>query len=119
MKNIKNYVNAKKDLELVKLNIETLNSKEKYINEIRNDFNKLEYELENNIKAIEETLKDLQGIEYELFYNILVKGLNPTKAVDNVAYKNDLDSSTIWKRYYPKAKAKLIEIGYYSSEAPV
>jgi len=70
MKNIKNYVNAKKDLELVKLNIETLNSKEKYINEIRNDFNKLEFELENNIKAIEETLKDLQGIEYELFYNI-------------------------------------------------
>lgn len=119
MKNIKNYVNAKKELELVKLNIETLNSKEKYINEIRNNFKELEVELENSTKKMEDKLKELKGIEQELLYSILVQGLNPTKAVDSVAYKNDLDPSTIWKRYYPNVKEKLIEIKYFASEIPV
>ena len=117
--NIKNYINAKKDLELVKINIETLNNKEKHLKDIKNSLKELELKLENNTKKIESKLKDLKGIEQELFYSILVEGINPTKAVDNVAFKNDKDPSTIWKNYYPKVKKILKEVGYYASENPV
>jgi len=119
MKNIKNYINTKKELELVKINLESLNDKEKYLVEFREYLKNVEQKLIVTAKEIEVKLRELDGIEQELLYNILVVGLNPTKAVDSVAYKNDKDPSTIWKGYYPKVKEKLIEVGYFSSEVPV
>lgn len=119
MQNIKSYVNTKKEMELVKVNLEAIDTKEKYLKDLKSCLNNLEIELEVLTKKMEEKLKELEGIEQELLYAILVKGMNATKAVDNVAFKNDKDVSTIWKGYYPKVKEKLIEIGYYASENPV
>lgn len=52
-------------------------------------------------------LRELIGIENMLYYEIMVKGLNVTKAVDKVSFKYNKDVSTIWKNYYPKVKDKI------------
>ncbi len=96
MKNFKSYIETKKELELIKLNLEALTKKEKYILK--------EQELDNTLTKIENSLKNLKGIEKELLYELLIKGRKATRAVEIVAFKNDLDSSTIWKGYYPKVK---------------
>ncbi len=54
--------------------------------------------------------KELFGIENKLYYEILVKGLNVTKAVDKVSKDYDKEVSTIWKNYYPEVKKKIDEL---------
>ncbi len=104
MKNFKSYIETKKELELIKLNLEALTKKEKYILKEKEELLILEQELDNTLTKIENSLKNLKGIEKELLYELLIKGRKATRAVEIVAFKNDLDSSTIWKGYYPKIK---------------
>lgn len=60
--------------------------------------------LQKYINIMNNTMSELNGIEYQLYYEIVVLGINITKAVENVASKNNKDTRTIWKHYYPKIK---------------
>lgn len=119
MKNLKGYVNTKTELELIKLNLESIVKREAKLKKEKEELLKLQKEVEELLEQMEEKLKNLKGIEKELFYEIIVKGTNVTRAVDKVAFAYDMDVSTIWKNYYPIVKQKLIELNYYSSENQV
>ena len=56
-----------------------------------------------NLKDINDSILE-KGIEKELFYEVIVKGTNITRAIDKVSITYDVDVSTIWKNYYPKIK---------------
>ena len=56
------------------------------------------------IDDMSETLNKMQGIEYALYYEIVVKGINTSKAVSNVAERYNRDDHTIWKYHYNKIK---------------
>lgn len=58
----------------------------------------------NEINSIKKNMSNLKGIEYELYTEIVINGLNASKAVEKVAEKNEKDVSTIWKNYYPNVK---------------
>lgn len=49
-------------------------------------------------------LEKMTGIEYRLYYEIVVKGVGISKAVDNIATLTGKDVGTIWKNYYNKIK---------------
>lgn len=118
MKNIKEYANLKHDLEIINLRIKIIKEKEEQLTKEKESLELLSKKLNNILEQIEEKLKELKGIERELFYEIIVKGLNVTKAVDKIAFKYDMDSSNIWKNYYPKIKEEIkkIENAVKSSE---
>lgn len=71
--------------------------------------------LQDYLNNMNESLSKMTGIEYQLYYEIVVKGVNVTKAVENIADKNDKDTGTIWKNYYNKIKKdvkKIARFGY-------
>lgn len=68
MKNFKSYIETKKELELIKLNLEALTKKEKYILKEKEELLILEQELDNTLTKIENSLKNLKGIEKELLW---------------------------------------------------
>ena len=74
----------------------------------KKDISFLEDQLEIYLNKMDASLKELNGIENKLYYEIIVKGINVTKAVDKVAFAHDKEISTVWKNYYPKVK-KTIE----------
>lgn len=104
MKNIKGYHNLNKEIELVDINIKALNKKQEFLNKERDILILYKNDLEHLKVKIAKNLKDLVGVEYELYYEIVINGLNVTKAVDKVAFKYDMDVSSIWKNYYKKVK---------------
>ncbi len=118
MKNIKAYVNIKTDYDLINLRIKLLEEKELQIIKEKSSLEEFKTKLYDILNQIEEKLKDLKGIERELFYEVIVKGTNITRAVDKVSITYDVDPSTIWKYYYPKIKddIKMIEKEAKSSE---
>jgi len=118
LKNIKGYINLNKDISLVKSNIDILREREKNLKEMIKTLEIEEVKMENTKNTMERLLKELRGVEEELAVNILVNGINPTRSVDKVAFRYDLDPSTIWKNYYPKVKKMLKEVEE-SSENPV
>lgn len=84
-------------LELIKIN------EKKLLNEKRTIGKTIE-KYKEKTSQIRKLLSDLDGIEYELFYEIVINGLNVSKAVEKIAEQNEKDISTIWKNYYPKVK---------------
>lgn len=60
--------------------------------------------IQTNVNDMSNILSKLNGIEYELYYEIVVKGITITKAVDNIAEKYDKDTRTIWKYHYKNIK---------------
>lgn len=119
LKNIKGYVNIKTELDLVKLNIDALDKKENDLKKYKESLFILEKDLTDILNKMEEKLKELKGIEKELLYEIIVKGTNVTRAVDKIAFTYDMDSSSIWKNYYPNVKKSLEELNVYSSKRQV
>ena len=119
MKNLKGYVNVKTDLDLIKLNINRIEEKEKTLKLEKKIYLDLENKYNYLLESMEERLKACVGIDRELLYEIMVKGFNATIEVDKVAINYDMDSSTIWKNYYPKVKEKIKELEKYASEIPV
>lgn len=104
-----NYKNTEIELNLVLLRLKTIEEAEIKINNEKELLNDYVDKLKNNLNLMKENLKKLDGIENKLYYQIVVKGLNVTKAIDKVAYEEDKDISTIWKIYYPKVKDKIKE----------
>ena len=71
--------------------------------------------LQGYINNMTDTLAKMTGLEYKLYYEIVVKGVNISKAVDNIADISDKDTRTIWKNYYNKIKKdvkKVANFGY-------
>lgn len=95
------YNDLKKELNI-------LEARKNDLENTKETCDKLIEEKEKTIKEIEKNLKELSGIENKLYFQIVVNGLNVTKAVDKVSFEFDMDPSTIWKNYYPKVK-KLIK----------
>lgn len=56
--------------------------------------------LKNYLNVMSENLSKLDGIKYRLYYEIVVNGMNISKAVEKVANTNsDVDVRTIWRNY--------------------
>ena len=66
------------------------------------------------INDMNETLGKMRGIEYSLYYEIVVNGVNTSKAVSNVAERYNRDDQTIWKYYYKKIKNDVKKLKTYS-----
>jgi hypothetical protein len=72
--------------------------------------------LEKTINDMDSTLAKLTGIEYALYYEIVVKGVNVTRAVSNVAEEYDKDNQTIWKHHYKKIKKYVKKVTKFSGK---
>ena len=70
--------------------------------------------LKRYISDMNETLSKMTGIEYALYYEIVVKGINPSRAVSNVAERYNKDDQTIWKYHYKKIKENVKKLKMYS-----
>ncbi len=90
--------------------MDTIEKTELFLKDEKDNLTKLVSAIEDDIKKMDNHLKELSGIENRLYYQIIVKGLNITKAVDKVSFEYDKDVSTIWKNYYPKVKSKIEEL---------
>ena len=71
--------------------------------------------LQGYLKNMTDSLAKMTGLEYKLYYEIVVKGVNVSKAVDNIAELSGKETRTIWKNYYNKIKKdvkKVANFGY-------
>lgn len=109
MQIIETYHNTKQILKLTELRLSVIETSEQKLHKEREYLLSFQAELKEKLKAMDMELRQLKGIEYELFYQIIVQGMNITKAIDKVAFDNDKEVSTIWKNYYPKVKEKIQE----------
>ena len=66
------------------------------------------------INEMSETLGKMRGIEYSLYYEIVVNGVNTSKAVSNVAERYNKDDRTVWKYYFQKIKNDVKKLKTYS-----
>lgn len=66
------------------------------------------------INEMNETLNKNTGIEYALYYEIVIKGVNISKAVSNIAERYNKENDTIWKYHYSKIKKDVKKIKMYS-----
>lgn len=110
MKGIDNYQNTKCELDLIEKRLNLISQYEKILVEEKNRLNELEVFHKKIITKMEEDLLDLSGVENKLYCEIVLKGINVTKAIDKIAYEEDLDVSTLWKNYYPKIKRKINDL---------
>ncbi len=104
---LNNYSNTVYELNVLK---KRLNLILNYENEIALEKNRLINLIDNEqkvIKQMENDLQKLNGIENKLYYEIVINGNNVTKAIDKVATNEFIDTSTLWKNYYPKVKKEI------------
>ena len=62
------------------------------------------------INEMTETLNKNSGIEYALYYEIVIKGVNISRAVSNIAERYEKENDTIWKYHYSKIKNDIFKI---------
>lgn len=60
--------------------------------------------LKRCVNDMSETLSKMTGIEYALYYEIVVKGINPSRAVSIIAERYEREDRTVWKYHYNKIK---------------
>ena len=71
--------------------------------------------LQGYLNNMTDSLAKMTGLEYKLYQEIVVKGVNVSKAVDNIAELSSKETRTIWKNYYNKIKKdvkKVANFGY-------
>jgi len=73
--------------------------------------------LQGYLNDMSDSLSKMTGIEYQLFYEIVYKGVNITKAVDNIADVNGIEPQTIWKNYYKKIKRYVNRINAFGYDS--
>ncbi len=69
--------------------------------------------LEQTLDQMEKILYRMTGISRELFFEVACNGLAPTKAVEKVSEKENVDYRTGW-RYYKKIKPQLKKLSEFS-----
>lgn len=99
-----NYIDTKNEIDIAILRLKSLEEKELSLVKEKETLTNYINKLNAYLKSMENNLRNLTGITNKLYYQIVVNGLNVTKAVDIVARDEDKDVSTIWKNYYPKIK---------------
>ena len=72
--------------------------------------------LQGYINDMNESLSKMSGLEYRLYYEIVVKGVNVTRAVENIAEFSDKDTRTIWKNYYNKIKKDVKKVARFTKK---
>lgn len=60
--------------------------------------------LQSYLDNMTDTLAKMTGIEYQLFYKIICGNTSVTKAVEDIAEKNNIDTRSIWRNQYKKIK---------------
>ena len=60
--------------------------------------------LQSYLNLMSDSLAKMSGVEYQLFYAIAYNGITVSKAVENIAELNNLDTRTVWRNYYKKIK---------------
>ncbi len=107
MQALSNYSNTVYELNVLKRRLNLILN---YETEIALEKNRLINLIDNEekmIKQMESDLQNLNGIENKLYYEIVINGNNVTKAIDKVASNEFIDTSTLWKNYYPKVKKQI------------
>ena len=66
------------------------------------------------LNEMTETLSKMRGIEHALYYEIVVNGVNTTRAVSNIAERYNKDDQTVWKYHYKKIKDNVKKLKMYS-----
>lgn len=69
--------------------------------------------LQGYLNTMNDTLSKMSGLEYKLYYEIVVKGVNISKAVDNIAELSGKETRTIWKNYYNKIKKNVKKVAVF------
>ena len=69
--------------------------------------------LEQTLEQMKKILYRMNGIARELFVEVACNGLSPTKAVEKVSEKENVDYRTGW-RYYKKIKPQLQKLNEFS-----
>lgn len=69
--------------------------------------------LQGYLNTMNDTLSKMSGLEYKLYYEIVVKGVNISKAVDNIAELSGKETRTIWKNYYNKIKKDVKKVAVF------
>ena len=69
--------------------------------------------LEQKLDHMQKILYKMNGIARELFVEVVCNGLNPTKAVEKVSEKENVDYRTGW-RHYKKIKPQLQKLNEFS-----
>lgn len=70
--------------------------------------------LQGYLSDMDSTLSKLTGIEYSLYYEIVVNGINITRAISNIAEQHGKDDQTIWKYHYKKIKKYIKRVKNYT-----
>lgn len=60
--------------------------------------------LTHTINRIDKTLNNLKGIEFVLLCEIVINGVNTSKAVRDIAQLYKLAEGTVWRYHYKKIK---------------
>lgn len=110
MQALSNYSNTVYELNVLKRRLNLILN---YETEIALEKNRLINLIDNEekmIKQMESDLQNLNGIENKLYYEIVINGNNVTKAIDKVASNELIDTSTLWKNYYPKVKKQIDDL---------
>lgn len=69
--------------------------------------------LQGYLNTMNDTLSKMSGLEHKLYYEIVVKGVNISKAVDNIAELSGKETRTIWKNYYNKIKKDVKKVAVF------
>ena len=70
--------------------------------------------LQTYLAEMSQSLSRMNGLEYKLYYEIVVKGVSISKAVDKIAEVSGKDVGTIWKNYYNKIKKYIKRIDNFA-----
>ena len=95
---------------MINLRLKIIDENESLLKKEKEDLTNFSLYLSCALSDMQNVYKNFEGIENSLFYEIIFKGLNVTKAVDKVSFKYDKDPSTLWKNYYPKVKQSIEEL---------
>lgn len=67
---------------------------------------KIVHSLEKALDIMTKNLSELEGVEHEIYFQVVVKGKNITKAINKVVeiYQDEVSESTVWRIYNKKIK---------------
>ena len=106
------YQNTKHELNLYKKRLDMLL---KYELQLTKEKEILDNTINSQIELLNQMEKDLEnlnGIENRLYFEIVVKGISVSKAIEKISFEEGKDVSTLWKNYYPKVKKQIEKLNF-------